>query len=107
MATTATPTIGEQEISDSYIYLLGRLLITRQQQLDFEEGFKWNQLLHRKPGQVDWPDPNLDVAYSEAWVALDEKSCLLVTLPRDQRPLLHRRVPEMSCRLSSLNTSGR
>lgn len=82
MATKATPTIGEQEISDSYIYLLGRLLVTRQQQLDFEEGFKWNEILHRKPGAVDWPSPNLDVAYSEAWVAVDENSCTLVTVPK-------------------------
>jgi hypothetical protein len=45
---------------DEVIYLLGPLLITRQQQLDFEdEGFIRNQLLHRKPGQVDWPNPNL------------------------------------------------
>ena len=43
--------LSEQQISDAYIYLLGRLLITRQQQVDFEtEGFVWNQLLHRKPG---------------------------------------------------------
>jgi hypothetical protein len=81
MATKATPLIAEQDISDSYIYLLGRLLVTRQQQLDFEEGFKWNELVHRKPGEVDWPNPKLDVAYSEAWVAVDEKSCLLVTVP--------------------------
>lgn len=72
----------DQDISDAYIYLLGRLLITRQQQADFdEEGFVWNQLMHRKPGQVDWPNPNLDVAYSEAWVAIDESSFLLVTVP--------------------------
>jgi hypothetical protein len=82
MATKATPNIVEQDISDSYIYLLGRLLVTRQQQLDFEEGFKWNELIHRKPGEVDWPNPNLDVAYSEAWVAVDENSCLLVTVPK-------------------------
>jgi hypothetical protein len=82
MATKATPTIAEQDISDSYIYLLGRLLVTRQQQLDFQEGFKWNELVHRKPGEVDWPNPNLDVAYSEAWVAVDEDSCLLVTVPK-------------------------
>lgn len=73
---------SEQEISDSYIYLLGRLLVLRQQQLDFKEGFKWNQLVHRKPGEVAWPNPNLDVAYSEAWVAVDEKSCALVTVPK-------------------------
>jgi hypothetical protein len=82
MPTKASPTIAEQDISDSYIYLLGRLLVTRQQQLDFEEGFKWNELIHRKPGEVNWPNPNLDVAYSEAWVAVDENSCLLVTVPK-------------------------
>ena len=74
--------IGDQDISDAYIYLLGRLLITRQQQLDFRDGFKWNELIHRKPGEVDWPNPNLDVAYSEAWVAADENSCTIVSVPK-------------------------
>ena len=82
MATPATPTFSATEISDSYIYLLSRLLVLRQQQLDFQEGFKWNELVHRKPGEVDWPNPNLDVAYSEAWVAVDEKSCLVVSVPK-------------------------
>ena len=73
---------SDQDISDAYIYLLGRLLVTRQQQLDFKEGFKWNELVHRKPGAVDWPNPNLDVAYSEAWVAVDESSCTIVSVPK-------------------------
>ena len=77
-----TPAISEQDVSDAYIYLLGRLLVLRQQQADFQEGFKWNTLLHRKPGDVQWPNPNLDVAYSEAWVAIDEKTCLLVSVPK-------------------------
>jgi len=72
----------DQDISDAYIYLLGRLLVTRQQQLDFQEGFKWNEIVHRKPGAVDWPNPNLDVAYSEAWVAVDESSCTIVSVPK-------------------------
>ena len=81
-AQTHSITIGDQDVSDAYVYLLGRLLVTRQQQIDFDrEGFVWNQLIHRKPGQVDWPNPNLDVAYSEAWVAIDENSFLLVTVP--------------------------
>ena len=75
-------TIADQDVSDAYLYLLSRLLVLRQQQLDFQEGFEWNTLVHRKPGDVDWPNPNLDVAYSEAWVAIDEKSCLLVSVPR-------------------------
>ncbi len=73
--------MSDQDISDAYIYLLGRLHVTRQQQLDFQEGFVWNTLTHRKPGAVDWPNPNLDVAYSEAWVAVDESSCTIVTVP--------------------------
>jgi hypothetical protein len=76
------PAISDQDVSDAYIYLLGRLLVTRQQQLDFKEGFVWNQLVHRKPGEVEWPNPNLDVAYSEAWVAVDESSCTILTVPK-------------------------
>ncbi len=48
--------LNDQAVSDTYIYLLGRLTVTRQQQLDFKEGFKWNELVHRKPGAVDWPN---------------------------------------------------
>ena len=74
-------TFADQDISDAYIYLLSRLLVLRQQQLDFQEGFKWNALVHRKPGEVQWPNPNLDVAYSEAWAAVDDTSCLIVSVP--------------------------
>jgi len=85
LALNSTPVraqqIGDDAISQAYIYLLGRLLVTRQQQLDFQDGFNWNELIHRKPGAVDWPNPNLDVAYSEAWVAVDETSCTIVTVP--------------------------
>ena len=73
---------SDQDISDAWIYLLGRLLVLRQQKSDLAEGFKWNEIVHRKPGAVDWPNPNLDVAYSEAWVAVDEDSCVIVTVPK-------------------------
>ena len=76
------PLPSDQDISDSYIYLLSRLLVLNQEQADFSGGFKWNELVYRKVGQVDWPNPNLDVAYSEAWVAIDESSCALVTVPK-------------------------
>ncbi|WP_062227664.1 DUF1214 domain-containing protein [Aureimonas frigidaquae] len=79
--TQAQSRYSDQEVSDSYIYLLGRLLVASRQQLDFQEGFHWNQIVHRKPGAVDWPNPNLDVAYSEAWVAVDETSCTIVGVP--------------------------
>ena len=76
-------------------HLLGRLLVTRQQQLDFQEGFKWNELVHRKPGAVDWPNPNLDVAYSEAWVAVDESSCTIIDVPKIECVILETPVPDV------------
>lgn len=78
---TPAPPLTDQQISDSYIYLLSRLLVLNQEQADFAQGFRWNQLVHRKVGDVAWPNPNLDVAYSEAWAAIDEKSCALVSVP--------------------------
>ncbi len=73
---------SDQDISDAWIYLLGRMLVLRQQKTDLAEGFKWNEMTHRKPGAVEWPNPNLDVAYSEAWVAVDENSCTIVAVPK-------------------------
>jgi hypothetical protein len=72
----------DQDISDAWIYLLGRLLVLRQQKADFEEGFRWNEIVYRKPGEVVWPNPNLDVAYSEAWIAVDEHSCTIAMVPK-------------------------
>lgn len=37
--------------------------------------------LSRKPGGVAWANPNLDVAYSEAWVAVDEKTATILEVP--------------------------
>ncbi|WP_373376206.1 DUF1214 domain-containing protein [Cupriavidus nantongensis] len=83
-AATGTPAgaVSEQDIHDAYLYLLGRLLVLRQEQADFQkEGFRWNQIIHRDVGGVSWANPNLDVAYSEAWVAVDEKSCTIFSVP--------------------------
>ncbi|QYY27568.1 DUF1214 domain-containing protein [Cupriavidus pinatubonensis] len=75
--------LTDQQISDAYLYLLGRVLVLRQQRLDFErEGFQWNHLVYREPGGVTWANPNLDVAYSEAWVAVDEKTCVRLDMPK-------------------------
>ena len=73
--------VSDRDIVETYEYMLGRWLVLRQENLDFNEGFKWNQIIHRAPGGVDWANPNLDVVYSEAWVAVDEKSCTLIELP--------------------------
>ncbi|MCG5076173.1 DUF1214 domain-containing protein [Paraburkholderia tagetis] len=75
--------VSDEDITDAWFYLLGRLAVLRQQQLDFErDGFHWNEIVHRKPGGVEWANPNLDVVYSEAWISVDEKNCVLLDLPR-------------------------
>src|SRR5262245_25121940 len=80
--TSAVARPSDQDISDAYLYLLGRLLVLRQEHLDFKnDGFKWNQLIHRDVGGVSWANPNLDVAYSEAWIAVDEHTCTLIEIP--------------------------
>ena len=73
--------LTDRDIVEAYKYMLGRWLVLRQENLDFKEGFKWNEIIHREPGGVNWANPNLDVAYSEAWLALDDKSCTLIDLP--------------------------
>jgi hypothetical protein len=80
-AHTQPARLADRDIVEAYEYMLGRLLVLRQENLDFKEGFKWNEIIHRAPGAVDWANPNLDVVYSEAWIALDEKSCTLIEVP--------------------------
>jgi hypothetical protein len=80
---TPSQTLSDQEIVDAYVYYLGRLLVLRQEQNDFnKEGFKWNQLIHRDVGNAQGANPNLDVAASEAWIAIDKKNCTLVEVPK-------------------------
>jgi len=81
-AQSAQPArVSDKDIIDAYHYLLGRLLVLRQEHLDLKENFKWNQVIHREPGGVTWANPNLDVADSEAWIAVDKTSCTIVELP--------------------------
>jgi len=74
--------VSDKDIVEAYQYMLGRWLVLRQETLDLKSGMKWNEVTHRAPGGVDWANPNLDVAYSEAWIAVDDTSCTLVTLPK-------------------------
>lgn len=78
-----TPAVSDQDIVDAYYYLLGRALILKQEHADFDDGgFKWNKIVHRAPGGVNWANPNLDVVYSEAWIGVDDKTCDILQLPK-------------------------
>jgi hypothetical protein len=75
------PRLSDKDIVDAYHYFLGRMLVLRQEHLDFKAGLIWNRILHREAGGVAWANPNLDVVYSEAWIAIDETSCTIVEVP--------------------------
>jgi hypothetical protein len=80
-AHAQAPRVADSDVVEAYEYMMGRWLVLRQEALDFKEGFKWNEVIHREPGGVARANPNLDVAYSEAWVAVDDSSCALIDLP--------------------------
>jgi hypothetical protein len=71
----------DDDIVRAYHYMLARWFVLRQETLDLKAGMKWNEIVHREPRGIDAADPNLDVASSEAWIAVDETSCTLITLP--------------------------
>jgi len=81
-ASMHTQEITEQDIIESYVYLLGRALAVRQEQMDLKvPGVAYNQVKYNKPRQADFVNPNLDVAYMEAWFAIDEHSAVILEMP--------------------------
>ena len=81
--------ISEAEVIESYVYLLGRALAVRQEKTDLSEGgIEYNSIKYNEAGKADFVNPNLDVAYMEAWFAMDEKSAILLTIPKIENRLL-------------------
>ena len=74
---------ADRDVCDAYLYLLGRLLVLRQEHRDLARGAEWNQLVHR--------GPSVDVTCSEAWIAVDESSCTVIDVPqiRDRYYTVH------------------
>lgn len=78
----AAPKPDEQTIADAYLYLLGRALVIRQEHIDRDApGFSYNAIKYNPLGSADFVNPNLDVAYLEAWIAVDDYSVALLEVP--------------------------
>ena len=51
-----------QTIADAYIYLLGRVLVIRQEHVDLDQtGIDYNVVKYHPLGNADTPYPNFDV----------------------------------------------
>jgi hypothetical protein len=81
-STQSVSSTDEQALTDAYVYLLGRALVIRQEQTDQKEpGFAYNVIKYNPIGSADFVNPNFDVAYLEAWVAVDDKTAVLLEVP--------------------------
>ena len=80
LAGVAAP--DPQIIADAYIYLLGRALVIRQELVDrAEAGFAYNTIKYNPLGSSDFVNPNLDMAYLEAWIAVDANTPVILEVP--------------------------
>lgn len=78
---TLTPS-DIQTVTDAYVYLIGRAVVIRQEQTDLTEpGITYNTIKYNPVGSADFANPNLDVAYLEAWIGVDEKTAVLLEVP--------------------------
>jgi hypothetical protein len=74
--------LTEKEVVDAYIYALGRYLVIRQEHVDIaEEGVDYNVIKFNPLGKAEFVNPNLDVAYLEAWFAVDENTAVILEIP--------------------------
>ncbi|HEY4136546.1 MAG TPA: DUF1214 domain-containing protein [Alphaproteobacteria bacterium] len=72
----------ERTVNDAYLYLLGRMLVIRQEHMDFKEpGAAYNAIKYNPLGSADFVNPNFDVAYLEAWIGVDEYTPVLLDVP--------------------------
>jgi len=59
------------------------MLVIRQERTDRTgDGFAYNAIKYNPLGSSDFVNPNLDVAYLEAWIAVDENTPALLEVPQ-------------------------
>jgi len=81
-ASAASQALDEQIIADAYVYLVGRALVVRQEHLDVTAQGGYNVAFHNPLGSATFVNPNLSVANTEAWIAVDDATPVLLEIPR-------------------------
>lgn len=86
-ATTSTSennsTPSDQDITDAYTYLYARYLVIQQENHDINiEKVGYNKIKYNPLGSAQFVNPNLDVAYLEAWIAVDAAHAVILNVPK-------------------------
>ena len=79
---SSPPAPDAKTVADAYVYLLGRVLVIRQEQMDSRaKDFAYNKIRYNPLGSADFVNPNFDVAYLETWVAVDDRTPVILEVP--------------------------
>ena len=81
-AQTGAPALDEQIIADAYVYLIGRALVVRQEHIDIAGQGGYNVAFHNPLGSAEFVNPNLSVANTEAWIAVDDNTPVVLEIPK-------------------------
>ena len=81
-ARASSPALDEQIIADAYVYLVGRALVVRQEHLDVAAQGGYNVAFHNALGSATFVNPNLSVANTEAWIAVDDATPVMLEIPK-------------------------
>ncbi|TDP04047.1 DUF1214 domain-containing protein [Flavobacterium sp. 245] len=73
----------DKDIVDAYTYLYGRYLVIQQENYDINvEKVGYNKIKYNPLGSAQFVNPNLDVAYLEAWIAVDKDHAVILNVPK-------------------------
>lgn len=85
-STTVTETSTDstdQDIIEAYTYLYARYLVIQQENYDINvEKIGYNKIKYNPLGSAQFVNPNLDVAYLEAWIAVDATHAVILNVPK-------------------------
>ncbi len=74
--------VSDDEVVDAYLYLLGRFLVLRQENLDINvEKVGYNTIKYNPLAGATFVNPNIDVAYLESWIAVDAHHAAVLNIP--------------------------
>ena len=81
IANVAGP--SNDNIVAAWTYLYGRYLVLQQENYDINvEKVGYNRIKYNPLGSAQFVNPNLDVAYLEAWLAADKDHAVILNVPK-------------------------